>query len=148
MRNDVTFQEALVDTIRYYGEDTSRRSLCFFIHEDGRRCAIGRFIRPEHDAFFHHMDFMHNSNIEAVVHEHQKRTAERGRTITENEAIHELVRIKDASLSDLIFLEILHDEDANWSSDGLTGFGEETVKHFRPDIVEEVLNTAHDRAEA
>ena len=82
MRNDVSFKEALVDTIRYYGDDTSRRSLCFFMHEDGRRCAIGRYIRPEKEGFFQEMDRLHNSNIEAAVHAYQKMTFVSGCPLT------------------------------------------------------------------
>lgn len=144
MRNDVSFKEALVDTIRYYGDDTSRRSLCFFMHEDGRRCAIGRYIRPEKEGFFQEMDRLHNSNIEAAVHAYQKMTFVSGRTLTENDAIRELLHITDATISDLMLLEILHDEDNNWDENGLSEFGKETVKHFRSDLVEVVHTSLED----
>lgn len=140
MNNAMDFKNALLDTLRYYGEDTRRRSsdgsFCFFMHEDGRRCAVGRFVLPEKESFFKEMDQAHNSNIEAAVHEHQRRARSEGRDITEEEAIHELVGISDANINDLMLLEILHDEECNWDKDGLTDFGRETVKHFRPDLVE------------
>ena len=38
--------KALVDSLRFYGEDTGRRSRhqneCLYLHSDGRRCAVGR----------------------------------------------------------------------------------------------------------
>lgn len=140
----MTFKEALLDTIRYYGEDISRRSLCFFMHEDGRRCAVGRFVLPEKESFFKEMDRLHNSNVEATVHEYQKRAQKEGRTIGEEEAIRELVNISDATVNDLILLEILHDEDCNWDENGLSEFGKETVKHFRSDLVEVVHTSLED----
>lgn len=142
----MTFKEALLDTIRFYSEDTNRRSLCFFMHEDGRRCAVGRFILPEKESFFKEMDEMHNSNIEAVVHKHQQRALAEGRPINEEQAIRELVSISDASINDLMLLEILHDEDCNWNKSGLTDFGRETVEHFRPDLVEAVHTALEDGA--
>lgn len=145
----MTFKEALVDTLRFYGEDTSRRSHqgddCFFLHEDGRRCAVGRFIRPEKESFFRGMDLLHNSNIEAAIHTHQLNAWVGGkRLITESEAIQELTVLNDAELQDLLFLEILHDENQNWDENGLTEFGMETVQHFRPDLVEYVRSELKD----
>lgn len=143
----MTFKEALVDTLRFYSEDTNRRSRhdgeCLYMHNDGRRCAIGRFVRPEKEEFFRAMDDMHNSSIEAAVHAHQSRARKQGHNITEEQAIKELTTITDGSLSDLLFLEVLHDEDANWNNNGLSPFGMDTVKHFRPDLVQEVLEASH-----
>ena len=63
--------------------------------------------------------------------------------ITETEAIAELTVLTDATLSDLLFLEVLHDEDANWDPNGLTSFGESTLTDFRPDLAKEVIEEAH-----
>ncbi len=139
----MTFKEALVDTLRFYSEDTNRRShhgdMCYFMHNDGRRCAVGRLVRPEKEEFFKQMDLLNNSNIEATVHAHQLNVMiNESRTITESEAIKELTIVSDAELNDLLLLEILHDEDHNWDKNGLTEFGMETVEHFRPDLVEDV----------
>lgn len=148
MRNQtITFKEALVDTLRFYGENTGRRSRCdnerLFLHNDGRRCAVGRFIREGKEEFFRTLDNIHNSNIEAAVHAHQHRALMEGRTIDEMEAVAELTILTDATLSDLLFLEVLHDEDINWDTNGLTSFGELTLTHFRPDIAKEVIEEAH-----
>lgn len=147
MIKTITFKEALVDTLRFYGEDPSRRSRhkneCLYLHSDGRRCAVGRFIRSEKEEFFRTMDNIHNSNIEAAVHAHQHRCGLSGKNISESEAILELTVITDATIGDLLFLEVLHDEDANWDINGLTSFGQETIAHFRPDIAKEVLEKAH-----
>ncbi len=147
MIKTITFKEALVDSLRFYGEDTSRRSRhqneCLYLHNDGRRCAVGRFIRPGKEEFFRTMDNIHNSSIEAAVHAHQHRSSLEGKKISESEAILELTVITDATIGDLLFLEVLHDEDANWDINGLTSFGQETIAHFRPDIAKEVLEEAH-----
>lgn len=153
MRNQaITFKEALVDTLRFYGEDTSRRSRfnneCFFLHADGRRCAVGRFIRAGNEELFRALDVIHNSNIEAAVHAHQRRALQEGRIISEDEAIVELTVLSDATLSDLLFLEVLHDQDVNWDSNGLTTFGELTISDFRPDLAKEVIEEAHGAVEA
>jgi hypothetical protein len=46
MIKTITFKEALVDSLRFYGEDTGRRSRhqneCLYLHNDGRRCAVGQ----------------------------------------------------------------------------------------------------------
>ena len=140
----MTFKEALVDTLRFYSEDTSRRSKhgsdCIYVQRDGHRCAVGRLIKDGMEKLFVLFDgILHGNNIEAVVHAHQARAFGEGRNITETEAIAELTVLSDATLSDLLFLQVIHDEDPNWDESGLTEFGEGTVRAFRPDIAEEVL---------
>lgn len=136
----ISFEEALIDTIKFYSHDISKRSCAsgdrFYTHDDGRKCAIGRFVRDKHASFFHRFDD-HNicGSIEAVVHAYQTNQMLCGRTISEKEAISELTIINDAELIDMNFLQILHDEDINWNRDGLTPFGFETINSFRPDLL-------------
>lgn len=140
MRNtSITFEEALIDAVRFYGEDIGRRScvegLRLYAIKDGRKCAIGRLIRSEHEEFFHTFDEDGQcGTIEAVVHEYQKNQRMSGRYVSENEAVKELTYISDATLTDVSFLQILHDDDQNWDEQGLTEFGMETIKDFRPDL--------------
>lgn len=144
MITEITFKEALVDAIRFYSEDPSRRSCIagdrIYMQEDGHKCAIGRYIRPGQEEVFHSFDVHEkNGNIETVVNAYQVQQRKSGRWIGEKEAIAELVNINDATLDDLVFLQILHDEDGNWDSGGLSEFGRETIKQFRPDLYEDVL---------
>jgi len=147
MRTLITFKEALRDAIDFYGADTSRRSRiggdCFYLQDDGHRCAVGRVIKDGNEDFFHQFDTdnVNNSSIESVIHAYQKSEHIKGRELTEDEAARELTIVKDATLQDLNFLQILHDEDQNWNKDGLSHFGRRTIREFRPDIADEVLNT-------
>lgn len=145
MKNtSITFEEALIDMVRFYGDDTKRRACTngdrFYMHNDGRRCAIGRIIKPQHEAFFRSFDGDGMcGSIEAVVHEYQKRQLISGRTVNEDQAAKELTIVKDATLIDLNFLQIIHDEDSNWDESGLSPFGIETIGNFRLDLLETVV---------
>lgn len=142
INTNITFKEALIDVIRFYGENPLRRSCIegdrIYMHDDGRKCAIGRYIRPGKEETFRSFE---NGNIESVVHAYQTKERMNGRWINEYDAIIELLCIQDASMDDLAFLQILHDEDNNWGPNGLSEFGEKTIEQFRPDIAEEVLRT-------
>ena len=143
-KSSITFEEALIDMVRFYGEDTDRRSCVegerLYYNSDGRQCAIGRLARPEHEALFRNFDNTDCGVIESVVHEYQKKQRMNGKWISEEEALAELTIVSDATLMDITFLQILHDEDPNWDKDGLTQFGVQTVGNFRPDLMEKVLS--------
>lgn len=141
----ITFEEALIDMVRFYGEDTSRRACAngdrFYMHSDGRKCAIGRLIRSEHEAFFRNFDDAGLcGSIEAVVHEYQRLRLIDGRGISEEQAVQELTIVRDATLIDMNFLQIIHDEDSNWDENGLSQFGIETIGNFRIELLDSIVS--------
>ncbi len=134
----MTFKEALVDTIRFYSNDVTRRSAQCYFDAVGNKCAIGRLVREDKKELFQEFDnHTQIGNIESVVHAHQ---TERNWTISETEAIAELTYITDASIADVSFLQLIHDENPNWGKDGLSSFGRATIRHFYPEIADEVLS--------
>ena len=145
MKNtSITFEEALMDAVRFYGENTERRSCDgnnrFYLSNSGKKCAVGRLIKEEHEEFFRIFD---NEDVcgsfEAVVHAYQRLEAINGRTLSENEAVGELTIVGDATLMDINFLQNFHDEDPNWDENGLTPFGVQTIGEYRPDLLEKVV---------
>ncbi len=134
----MTFKEALIDTIRFYSNDVTRRSAQCYFDAVGNKCAIGRLVRQDKKELFQRFDnHIMSGNIESVVHAYQ---AERNWAISETEAIAELTYISDANVADVSFLQLIHDENPNWDKDGLSSFGRATVRHFYPEIADEVMD--------
>jgi hypothetical protein len=113
--------EFLNETVNYYSEDTSRRALttdkdghnyCEYCTKDGRRCAIGRVLNIDYQTSLS----IHNRSVDADV-------------------VYELVpdEIKELGRLFLSELQVLHDTDNCWDSNGLTNAGKRRVELIKLD---------------
>lgn len=101
-------KEFLDDTVKYYSEDTSRRSVldkCMYRTGDGRKCAIGRYIP----------DDKYTTLIE-------------GKNVI-SKLVYNLIpqNISMLGIDFLLSIQSLHDESDNWDKNGLTEKGKEYV---------------------
>jgi len=118
-----TKEEFLLDTIRYYGEDTSRRAKrgasCKYRTSTGEKCAIGRFID----------DKSYNKNMEGKMVGQIKGKLPSPLCHWENRFLN--------------VVQQLHDVSHYWQeSKGLSGDGEDLVKSI---IAEHNLSITHDQ---
>jgi hypothetical protein len=112
--------DVLDETIKFYGEDVSRRGVqdssggCVYRTDDGKRCAVGRMCTPE-----------------------QMEIAERC-VDGVSELNHKLYRADLPTFQPRQFwsnLQCLHDDIYFWNKEGgLTDKGERAVQSFRDDI--------------
>jgi len=109
----------LEDTVKYYSEDTSRRAVgnysCRYRTNDGRKCAIGRFI----------FDELYNEKIEEYSIDE----------IFKHKCIPN--ELKELGVSFLCDIQYLHDRDFNWENCGLSSKGEELVEFIKNKIIKE-----------
>ncbi len=110
MRTKEDYIMLLEETVKFYSEDTTRRSMdstgdCKYFGPDGKKCAVGRWIDPN----------KYNSDFE-------------GHTI-KSSVMDALVEEK-RGYSFLFWnrLQILHDAEENWDENGLTEVGKENLK--------------------
>jgi hypothetical protein len=105
----------LNDTVEYYSEDTSRRSIgigmgtCMYYDErDGKCCAIGRFI--EDKKLSKELDDEDNSSVN-------------------NNNVFLLLPLSLQELGQKFLYDIqsLHDQDSKWDENGITPSGTELV---------------------
>lgn len=112
----------LEDTVRYYSENVSRRALdkngqCKYKTEDGRKCAIGRYIINDEmcealdcsTANTVHSIFKYNSNF-----------------LPKN-----IIDLGSMFLSEI---QKLHDVNFHWNLKGLTKSGKEKVKEIEKEF--------------
>ena len=104
--------EFLDETVAYYSEDVNRRATnvggsCFYLTEDGRKCAIGRYIPPK----------KYSSDFE-------------GRSVKGDIFNCLPKKIKELGEVFLIKVQTFHDGDENWDENGLTMFGKEDYKNI------------------
>ena len=138
MKNKITFKDALVDTINFYGSNLDARTDgCYFDGEN--RCAVGRFIAEGNEDFFREFDRIENNGVEAVIHGYQDKVRrDSNRIITSDEAARDLTVIGDVTMDDLLYLQIIHDGGENWTKGGLSDFGWEAIQGFWPNLFEEI----------
>ena len=109
----------LEDTVKYYSEDISRRAVknssCRYRTNDGRKCAIGRFIP----------DDLYNEKIE----EHCIDEIFKYKCIPDE--------LKELGVNFLRNIQHLHDFDSNWDDCGLSSKGEEWVYFIKNKIIKE-----------
>ena len=109
----------LEDTVKYYSEDISRRAVnnysCRYRTNDGRKCAIGRFIP----------DDLYNEKIE----EHSIGEIFKYEFIPDE--------LKELGVNFLYDIQHLHDNDSNWERRGLSSEGEEWVYFIKNEIIKE-----------
>lgn len=114
--------EFLEDTVKYYSEDVSRRALdsqgsCRYITEDGRRCAIGRFIIEDHMC-----EVLDNSKSNTVWSIFKF-------------CPHFLPKhILDLGSDFLGSIQLLHDGIFYWHLKGITGEGKEYVEKIKTEF--------------
>lgn len=109
----MTELEFLEDTIKYYSEDTSRRAtkiidnhpFCVYRSEDGRKCAIGRWI----------LDEDYSRSLEE----------NNASTLKSREVLPEWLSKFDGEFLDEV--QALHDGNQYWDYDGLTRQGKKRV---------------------
>lgn len=118
--------EFLEDTVKYYSEDVSRRALtkegsCKYKTEDGKKCAIGRFIIE--NKYNPNMDI--NSNMSAIT------------LISEYEGCLPIEIIKLGGTF-LCSIQTLHDNKDFWDGVGLTPKGIEYISIIKNNILSNI----------
>lgn len=122
----------LKDTVKFYSEDTTRRSYevvldyvipglvhCFYKHPNGNTCAIGRYITN------------YNKDIEGFPIRHIIRNKELQKCIPKE--------LTTLGVNFLQRLQILHDTQGFWTKEGLSEEGKETVDLMLQDIKNETI---------
>jgi hypothetical protein len=113
MENELTYRQVVEDTVKYYSEDTRRRSLegsicTYYNPENGNMCAVGRYMcEPQKFTIDNigEMDFsslLGDFNFEDIMKEEVK------------------------NLNNILFwekLQCLHDWSTNWTKYGLKDSG-------------------------
>lgn len=111
--------EIINETISYYSEDVNRRGLsktgnCVYLSEDGTMCAVGRCLKePEK---FRNLE----EEINILLRE--------GKTHN----INDLLKEKYTGHNQLFWedLQMLHDNNYYWNSDGLTNGGKSKTEEL------------------
>ena len=106
--------EFLQNTINYYSEDVNRRAVvdnddcieCRYLTEDGRKCAIGRFL----DITLEQSDKLSNTPVES----------NRILNLLPNE-------VRDLGSPFLTDIQFLHDNNFFWNEEGLSHLGKKYV---------------------
>lgn len=135
MAKKLTYLDVLEETIKYYGEDLSRRSLntsekyCEYITVEGNMCAVGRCLQNPNE-----LSRCNHLNVIRV-------SAEIGRT-----SLIAMLKPEYQHLIDIGFwskLQLLHDSSENWSEElrGLSGIGELEVENIK-DYIKKYLTEA------
>lgn len=121
-----TKEQIINETVNYYSKDTSRRALnnvgnCKYITEDGRKCAIGRVLRP--------------SKCKKEFNCTVRKLAEILGLNNLDEAL--LPSVRGHEVDFWIDLQDIHDCNCNWDDDGLTESGEEEVEKIKECWIED-----------
>ena len=118
----------LEDTVKYYSEDTTRRSYCegegrcYYKLVEGdtvKKCAVGRFLI---DKFY--LKEVEGKNTKVLFRD------------LPNALPPILVELGYNFLS---YVQNLHDEGSNWSSKGLNRIGEDRVETLKKQIIEGII---------
>ena len=118
----LTHLEFLNDTVSFYSADPKgRRALnqdgeCVYLAEDGRKCAIGRYIKEDEKEAFNNL-----GTLAGLLSEHPNCLKPSIANLSQNF----LARIQN-----------LHDGDRNWDEFGLTEFGKATFEVIKDYAIE------------
>tara|TARA_R100000808_G_C2122427_1_gene133437 strand:+ start:259 stop:717 length:459 start_codon:yes stop_codon:yes gene_type:complete len=135
MKKQMTKLELLQDTIRYYSENPEgKRALenvfdaeenhcgsdCVYTTENGQHCAVGRFLKKEHQS----TEFQYNEENSII-------------DILDYMSPEELFveEVQDIPQWLWTSLQGLHDIDGNWGEKGLTQQGEERAEKIYQKII-------------
>lgn len=112
----------LEDTVKYYSEDTSRRAMeendCVYLTEDGRKCAVGRFL-------VENFDYTHFNSCYSVKDLYTQ-YGNTDKFLTSE--------CRGYNIDFWQRLQGLHDNSTLWDNKGLTKSGKITVENIKSHI--------------
>lgn len=128
-----TKEEIIDETVAYYSEDPSRRAVrydevrglqmgCFYLTPDGRKCAVGRALKPQEIGVLRRYD-VEGDNINIV-----------DGILDDNDILLDDLFLEEYQGHEVDFwidLQDLHDVEEHWNKRGLTDFGKATLARMK-----------------